>query len=159
MEKFEDIRTLMLGHQYPSGQFSAWESRSGKYIRTPYLETWRLIENQYMQLLGITEMLMQSQSGIIRLFPFWPENKEAAFRDLRARGAFLVSAEHAPDSPLKATIYSLKGNPCHLRWQKAGTHKVSQNGKPVPFDVEGRDLIFDTDPGVVYEIEELRRKH
>ncbi|MCP4313364.1 MAG: hypothetical protein GY790_19065 [Bacteroidetes bacterium] len=158
MEKFEDIRTLLLGHQYPSGQFSAWESRSGKYVRTPYLETWRLIENQYMQILGITEMLMQSQGGIIRLFPFWPEDKEAVFHDIRARGAFLVSAEHAPEAPLRATIHSLKGNPCHLRWQAAGTPKVSQNGKPVPFVVEGRDLIFDTDPGVIYEIEEVQRK-
>jgi hypothetical protein len=158
MEKFEDIRSLMLGHQYPSGQFSAWESRSGKYVRTPYLETWRLIENQYMQILGITEMLMQSQGGIIRLFPYWPEDKEAAFRDLRARGAFLVSAEHAPEAPMKAIIHSLNGNPCHLRWQEAGTPKVSQNGKPVVFVVEGRDLIFDTEPGVVYEIEEVHRK-
>jgi hypothetical protein len=158
MEKFEDIRNLMLGHQYPSGQFSAWESRSGKYVRTPYLETWRLIENQYMQILGITDMLMQSQGGIIRLFPYWPGDKEAAFRDLRARGAFLVSAEHAPDAPLKATIQSLHGNPCHLRWQEAGTPMVSQNGKPVPFSVEGRDLIFDTEPDLVYEIEEVHRK-
>jgi hypothetical protein len=111
-----------------------------------------------MQILGITEMLMQSQGGTIRLFPYWPEDKEAAFRDLRARGAFLVSAEHAPEAPMKATIHSLIGNPCHLRWQEAGTPKVSQNGKPVPFVVEGRDLIFDTEPGVVYEIEELHRK-
>ena len=154
MEKYEDIRTLMLGHQYPSGQFSAWESRSGKYVRTPYLETWRLIENQYMQILGITEMLMQSQGGIIRLFPFWPEDKEAAFCDLRARGAFLVSAEYAPDAPMKTTIRSLKGNPCHLRWQKAGTPKVIKNGKPVPFVFEGRDLVFDTEPGGEYQIEE-----
>jgi hypothetical protein len=153
MDKYDDIRTLMLRHQYPSGQFSAWESRSGKYVRTPYLETWRLIENQYMQILGITEMLMQSQSGIIRLFPFWPKDKEASFQDLRARGAFLVSARTAPGEPVKATIHSLKGNPCRLRYKTAHTPRISQNGKPVPFVVHGSDLVFDTDPGVVYEIE------
>ena len=157
MEKFEDIRTLMLGHQYPSGQFSAWESRSGKYVRTPYLETWRLIENQYMQILGITEMLMQSQGGTIRLFPYWPEDKEAAFRDLRARGAFLVSAERAPGTPMRATIHSLQGNSCRLRWQEAGAPVISRDGKPVPYVIEGRDLIFDTEPGAVYQVVEGQR--
>lgn len=156
MDNFEDIRTLMLGHQYPSGQFSAWESKRGKYVRTPYLETWRLIENQYMQTLGVTEMLMQSQGGCIRLFPYWPETKEASFSDLRARGAFLVSASHAPETPLKATIHSLQGNTCRLRWQETGKPWISENGKPVSFQVDGRDLIFETQKGLDYEIEELK---
>jgi hypothetical protein len=156
MDKFEDIRTLMLGHQYPSGQFSAWESKRGNYVRTPYLETWRLIENQYMQTLGITEMLMQSQGGTIRLFPYWPETKEASFSDLRARGAFLVSASHAPGTALKASIRSLRGNTLRLRWQKTGNPGISESGNPVSFVVEGRDLVFETQKGLVYEIEELR---
>jgi hypothetical protein len=154
MEKFEDIRTLMLAHQFPSGQYSSWETGSGKYIRTPYLETWRILENQYMQILGITEMLLQSQGGTLRLFPFWPEDKAAAFRDLRARGAFLVSAERMPGRPLRATIQSLRGNQCQLRWKEAGTPQVSRNGEPVPFVLAGQDLIFDTEPGASYLIEE-----
>ena len=158
MEKYEDIRTLLLGHQYPSGQFSAWESKSGKYVRTPYLETWRLIENQYMQILGITEMLMQSQGGTIRLFPYWPEDQKAAFSDLRARGAFLVSASHAPGTALKATIQSLRGNTCRLRWQKTGKPGISESGNPVSFEMDGRDPIFETQMGLVYKIEELHRK-
>jgi hypothetical protein len=35
---------------------------------------------------------MQSYHGIIRLFPNWPENKDAAFHTLRAAGGFLVSS-------------------------------------------------------------------
>jgi hypothetical protein len=156
MDKFEDIRSLLLGHQYPSGQFSAWESRRGNYVRTPYLETWRLIENQYMQTLGITEMLMQSQGGTIRLFPYWPETKKASFSDLRARGAFLVSASHTPDEVLKATFHSLQGNTCRLRWEDRGTPGIFENGKPVPFTMDGRDLIFETEKGRIYDIKELR---
>ena len=38
----------------------------------------------------INECLMQSYDGTIRLFPNWPKNKDAAFYDLRAVGAFLV---------------------------------------------------------------------
>lgn len=153
MEKFEDIRTLLLQHQYPSGQFSPWSAGSGQYIRTPYCETWRIIENQYMQILGIAEMMMQSQGGAIRLFPFWPEDKSAAFQNLRARGAFLVSAERIPGKEPRATIHSLKGNRCSLRWQEADMPSISINGKPVKFVLEGRNLIFETKPGAVYQVE------
>jgi hypothetical protein len=40
----------------------------------------------------ITEFLMQSVDNIIRIFPSWPEDKDAGFNNLRARGGFLVSA-------------------------------------------------------------------
>jgi len=39
----------------------------------------------------INECMMQSYSGIIRMFPNWPDNKDAAFKSLRAAGGFLVS--------------------------------------------------------------------
>jgi hypothetical protein len=41
----------------------------------------------------INECLLQSYNGTIRLFPNWPKDRPAAFRTLRAVGAFLVSAE------------------------------------------------------------------
>ena len=154
MEKFEDIRTLVLAHQFPSGQFSPWSAGSGQSVRIPQCDTWRIVENQYMQILGITEMLLQSQGGTIRLFPFWPEDKAAAFGDLRARGAFLISAERAPGTKLRATIHSLRGNRCRLRWKEAGSPTISRNGESVSFVVEGRDLVFDTQAGAVYYVEE-----
>ena len=107
-----------------------------------------------MQILGVSEMLLQSQSGILRLFPYWPEDKAAAFHDLRARGAFLVSAERAPGTKLRATIHSLRGNTCRLRWNQAGSPTILQKGEPVPFVVEGRDLVFDTQAGAVYSVDE-----
>jgi alpha-L-fucosidase 2 len=41
----------------------------------------------------INECLMQSYDGTIRLFPNWSPDRNVVFRDLRAAGAFLVSAE------------------------------------------------------------------
>jgi hypothetical protein len=152
MEKFKAIRTLLLAHQYPSGKFSPWAAGSGKHVRTPACETWPLMENQYMQILGITEMLMQSQGGTIRLFPFWPKDKSAAFQNLRARGSFLVSAEYTPGTGLRSTIHSLKGNRCSFRWQQADLPSISVEGKPVNFVVEGHNLIFETKIGEVYQI-------
>jgi hypothetical protein len=40
----------------------------------------------------INECLIQSYNGIIRLFPNWPEEKDAQFETLRAAGGFLVSS-------------------------------------------------------------------
>lgn len=40
----------------------------------------------------VNECLLQSYTGQLRLFPNWPRDKDAAFQDLRAVGAFLVSA-------------------------------------------------------------------
>ena len=119
----------------------------------PRLETWRIVENQYMQILGMTEMLLQSQGGTLRLFPYWPADKAAAFGDLRARGAFLVSAEQVPGKRLHAKIHSLRGNPCRLRWTSEDLPIISRNGEPVKFTISGRDLLFDTEEGGVYEIQ------
>ena len=40
----------------------------------------------------VNECLMQSYDGTIRFFPNWPIDKDAEFHNLRAAGAFLVSA-------------------------------------------------------------------
>ncbi|MCP4610062.1 MAG: hypothetical protein GY845_15245 [Planctomycetes bacterium] len=47
---------------------------------------------------------MQSVHGIIRLFPAWPKDKDAAFSNLRAQGGFLVSAEQKSGKVLKVGI-------------------------------------------------------
>jgi hypothetical protein len=41
---------------------------------------------------AVNEMLMQSVTGVIRLFPSWPAGRDARFERLRARGGVLVSA-------------------------------------------------------------------
>ena len=41
----------------------------------------------------VNEMLLQGLNGIIRFFPAWPEEINAAFTNLRTEGGFLVSAE------------------------------------------------------------------
>jgi hypothetical protein len=40
----------------------------------------------------VNECMMQSYNGSIRFFPNWPVDKDAEFHNLRAAGAFLVSA-------------------------------------------------------------------
>lgn len=70
----------------------------------------------------INECLMQSYNGTIRLFPNWPANKDAAFRDLRAAGAFLISAEQKAGKVKQITVTSEKGNTLriYIPWGKSG---------------------------------------
>jgi hypothetical protein len=63
----------------------------------------------------INECLMQSWDGIIHLFPNWPREREAAFRSLRAVGAFLVSASLRGGEVRDLTIHSEAGGECRLR--------------------------------------------
>lgn len=57
----------------------------------------------------INECLMQTYSGVIRLFPNWSANKAASFSTLRAAGAFLVSADFADGIVQRVEIESEAG--------------------------------------------------
>ena len=62
----------------------------------------------------ITEFLLQSHGGDIRLFPAAPLEGTYGFHSLRARGAFLVSAELRDGRVPYVLIQSLAGNPCRV---------------------------------------------
>ncbi len=65
------------------------KSGKSKFIYRPFT-----LEGNFAFAAGIQEMLMQSHTGIIRLFPSIPKEwKDASFNKLRAMGAFIVSAE------------------------------------------------------------------
>jgi hypothetical protein len=68
-------------------------------------------------------MLLQSwsdpakdQAGPIRVFPALPSAwKDVEFRDLRAEGAFLVSAKRSNGKTQWVRIKSLAGEPCFVK--------------------------------------------
>jgi hypothetical protein len=64
--------------------------------------------------LGVTEMLLQSHEGVIRLFPCWPRELDARFGTLSTVGAFLVSAELKDGIISGVKITSEKGGDCTL---------------------------------------------
>ncbi|MCX5653165.1 MAG: hypothetical protein NTY65_00720 [Planctomycetota bacterium] len=61
---------------------------------------------------GITEMLLQSHDGVLRLFPCWPKDQDARFGGLRTVGAFLISAEMKNGVVSGVKILSEKGRDC-----------------------------------------------
>ena len=85
---------------------------------------------------GLQEMLLQSHTGTVRVFPAIPASwKDVSFKDLRAMGAFLVSASLENGTLKSASVHSEKGG--HL-------------SIILPGDTSPRE--FDTAPGETIDL-------
>ncbi len=75
-----------------------------------------VIESPFSYATAIHEMLLQSWGGTLRVFPASPEKwGDIAFKDLRAQGAFLVSAKKKAGHTQFVSIESLTGSPCEVQ--------------------------------------------
>jgi hypothetical protein len=103
----------------------------------------------------LNECLLQSYSGTIRLFPNTLHLGPARFRNLRAVGAFLVSAEWDGRVVSPVTIFSEKGRPVRLSspWGNAEVHAYRTRGnRPIAVNREGSIVIFETEAGETYRV-------
>lgn len=79
------------------------------------------LEGNFAAAAGLQEMLLQSHTGVIEIFPAIPESwQDAAFENLRAQGAFLVSAKKAAGKMVEIVITSEAGGPCKVRLPWSG---------------------------------------
>lgn len=98
----------------------------------------------------VNECLMQSYNGTIRLFPNWPLEKDAEFHNLRAVGAFLVTATLKNGKVEVIKITSEVGGVLKmiLPWQNGGTVSTSGGKKSLTSSVvemqtiKGETLVF-----------------
>lgn len=66
---------------------------------------------------AVNEMLLQSWGGRVRVFPSVPDEwGDVSFRNLRAEGGFLVSAERRHGQIISATIESERGGEVRVVW-------------------------------------------
>lgn len=106
---------------------------------------------------AINEMLLQSNDGIIRVFPSMPDEWKSSFK-LLAKGSFLVSSELQKDGQIPGIyIESLQGNTCRLAnpWQDkfADSIYVFENGQKIHFNKDiNNDIEFNTSKGKSYLI-------
>jgi alpha-L-fucosidase 2 len=102
------------------------------------------LEGNFAFAAGIQEMLLQSHTGIIRVFPAIPDSwKEVGFRKLRTEGAFLVSAERAEGQTVKVTVEAEKSGSFSLADPFAG-RPFTISGKPAD-DAEAGHKIIELD--------------
>jgi len=105
----------------------------------------------------INECLMQSYTGVIRLFPNAEGLERAEFNDLRAVGAFLVSAKWQKGEILSpVTIKSLAGTRCHIiirPWREDFRIKEVGTSEYISFDIKNEIVEFNTQPTRVYVLE------
>ena len=105
------------------------------------------LEGNFAFASGIQEMLLQSHTGTIRIFPALPEEwKDVSFEGLRAMGAFLVSAQMEGGEITRVRIYSEKGG--MLKIACPGTLKPDKN-----YTLSGPDILnIDTQAGEWIEL-------
>ena len=83
------------------------QTRTGKsrYIYRPFT-----LEGNMAFAAGIQQMLLQSHTDTIRVFPAVPDDwKDVSFEKLRTRGAFLVSAGRKDGKTVSVKVFSEKG--------------------------------------------------
>lgn len=74
------------------------------------------LEGNFAFAAGLQEMLLQSHTGIIEVFPAIPGTwRDVSFHALRAQGAFLISAERKDGKATHLEIVSECGGTCRLR--------------------------------------------
>ncbi|KFZ76612.1 hypothetical protein ED92_41530 [Amycolatopsis sp. MJM2582] len=99
---------------------------------TMYKESGPVIETPLSAAQSLHDMLVQSWGGVIRLFPAVPAKwADAALRDFRTEGAFLVSASRQGGKTRWVKITSEAGAPCVLRADLDGELTVRDRwGRP-----------------------------
>jgi hypothetical protein len=105
-----------------------------RFVRpnTMYIEGSPVIECSIVLNRSLQDMLLQSWGNKIAVFPAIPTSWDSAvFHDLRAEGAFLVSAELKDGKTAWVRIKSLAGEPCRVQPNLSGKVKVLINGKPM----------------------------
>jgi alpha-L-fucosidase 2 len=89
------------------------------------------LEGNFAAAAAVHEMLIQSHTGTIVLFPAIPDSwQDVGFTTLRAEGAFLISAERQAGKTVQIEITAEKGGECRIE---------------SPFS--GKLLTLDMDPG------------
>lgn len=130
---FEKIHYVIDNHQLPNYMFTYTGGGTENSAAIPAT---------------INEMLMQSYENVIRLFPDWNMKKDASFKNLRAYGAFLVSAE-LNKGVISASILSEKGRPLTVESPRGGEYVLVKDGVSIPFN--GSDVTVETSPNeIVY---------
>lgn len=117
--------------------------------RIPTLEG-GCLENCPIVAATLNEMALQSHQGLLRLFPVWDRRMDASFENLRADGAFLVSASMRGGEVCDVRIVSERGETLRLLNPYKKTALQMQDGSRQIF--ETTTITIPTKPGDVLQV-------
>ncbi len=102
----------------------------------------------------LNECMLQSYSGILRVFPNTTNLGPARFQNLRARGAFLVSATWDGKQVSPVEIRSEKGGVARMAnpWHPDRVAVTVPSGNPATVEASGGVVSIETKAGVVYRV-------
>jgi len=133
MERFKrQVNYCLLPNGTASNRVMQVHGRYSDMTRYGYMDNMGIWFENFALPAVVNECIMQSYNGTIRLFPNWPMDKDAEFHNLRAAGAFLVSASLKGGKVDEIKITSEAGGLLKiiLPWAGGGT-MVTGDGKKV----------------------------
>jgi alpha-L-fucosidase 2 len=106
------------------------------------------LEGNFAAAAGVQEMLLQSHSGTIRVFPAIPKDwQDVSFAKLRAEGAFVISAERKGGRVVSVEILAEVGGTCRLENPFGAAAYDVQGLDHGDVRRDGADLVFRSAPG------------
>jgi alpha-L-fucosidase 2 len=115
------------------------KSGKSKFVYRPFT-----LEGNFAFASGLQEMLLQSHTGIIRVFPAVPQAwKDLSFNKLRAEGAFLISARMENGIVSRMEIESEKGGEIKI-FNPFNTNDIKASS---PFELKDNIVTFNTKAG------------
>jgi hypothetical protein len=144
----------------PDDALSRLNSLLDKYIQknTLYKESGPVFETPMSAVASLHELYLQSWGGKIRVFPAIPSTwQDASFINLRAEGAFLVSANLSKGKTVFIQVISEAGGKCRLQTgidaNSIRVRKIDNTAMPYTVISTGKGLIeVDTHPGDVFTV-------
>jgi len=103
----------------------------------------------------VQEMMLQSWDGTIQLFPAWPSDVDCSFNQLRAEGAFLVSASKKNGCICDVMIESLAGCNCVLvnPWEGSNVSIIEDKSNTTVLESNKSVLTFETQKNQKYRVD------
>ena len=103
---------------------------------------------QFGASMAVSELLVASVGDVVRVFPAWPEDRDARFGNLRAQGGFLVTAEQKGGRITRVAITSTAGGRLRLAspWPSIRVQRADE--EPMELAADGRGVVeMDTSMG------------